>query len=177
MRSNVSNALLSLIEPIVSWMRFCASARRCRATRMFFLRLASSILSFRARNEFLSASVSPACLRQVSSSWTAASMCSECRSSACLARSSRPSCTASMARFSQSSACFFSCSACAWSFFSSAIAAATCCFAFASWLLMSRISWFSIFSGFSALEISSFRFDRTSVDRRSKIPISPHASR
>src|SRR5207244_3678598 len=36
---------------------------------------------------------------------------------------------------------------------------------------MSTISWFSIFSGFSAREIRSLMFDRNSVERRSKIPI------
>src|SRR6266571_2517665 len=36
---------------------------------------------------------------------------------------------------------------------------------------MSTISWFSIFSGFSAREIRSLMFDRISVDRRSKIPM------
>src|SRR5213592_2179495 len=55
--------------------------------------------------------------------------------------------------------------------FSSAIAAATCCFALASWVRMSTISWFSIFSGFSAREIRSLMFDRMSVERRSKIPM------
>jgi hypothetical protein len=36
---------------------------------------------------------------------------------------------------------------------------------------MSTISWFSIFSGFSAREIRSLMFDRRSVERRSKIPM------
>src|SRR6266571_2126878 len=36
---------------------------------------------------------------------------------------------------------------------------------------MSTISWFSIFSGFSAREIKSLMFDRISVERRSKIPM------
>ena len=36
---------------------------------------------------------------------------------------------------------------------------------------MSTISWFSIFSGFSAREIRSLMFDRNSVERRSKIPM------
>src|SRR6185295_7026971 len=99
-RSKVSKALLSEIEDIVSWMRLCASARFWRATRMFFLRFASSILSLRARSEALSLSVSSRCLTHVSCSWTAPCTCSLCRSSACLARSSRPSCTARTARFS-----------------------------------------------------------------------------
>ncbi len=36
---------------------------------------------------------------------------------------------------------------------------------------MSTISWFSIFSGFSARAIRSLMFDRISVERRSKIPM------
>src|SRR2546430_1843010 len=51
MRSNVSNTLLSPIEDMVSWMRLCASARFCRAIRMFFLRFASSIRSFSWRSD------------------------------------------------------------------------------------------------------------------------------
>src|SRR5207247_1390519 len=62
----------------------------------------------------------------------AACACSLCRTSACFARSSRPSCTASTARFSQSPALCFSWSTCAASRFSSAMAPATCCLAFAS---------------------------------------------
>src|SRR6266511_1700012 len=171
MRSNVSNALLSEIDDIVSWMRLCASARFWRAIRMFFLRFASSIRSLSCRSESLSFSVSSRCFTQVSWSWSAPWACSLWRSSACFARSSRPSCTASTARRSQSSALFFSCSTWAARRFSSAIAAATCCLAFASWLRMSTISWLSIFSGSSAREIKSLMFDRISVERRSKIPM------
>src|SRR3989449_674832 len=173
MRSNVSKALLSPIEDIVSWMRLWASARFWRAIRMFFLRLASSILSFSCRRETFSFSVSSRCLTHVSCSVSAPWACSLWRSSACLARSSRPSCTARTARFSQSSAAFFSWSTCAARRFSSAMADATCCLALASWVRMSTISWFNIFSGFSAREIRSLMFDRTSVERRSKIPMVP----
>src|SRR6266571_4731939 len=66
---------------------------------------------------------------------------------------------------------FFSCSACADRRFSSAMAAATCCLAFANWLRMSTISCSRTFCGFSAREIRSLMFDRISVDRRSMIPI------
>src|ERR1051326_899047 len=52
------------------------------------------------------------------------------------------------------------------------MAAATSCFALASCPRMSVISWFSIFSGFSAFEIRSLRFDLISVERRSRIPMS-----
>ena len=82
-----------------------------------------------------------------------------------------------MARRSQSSACFFIASASDWSFFSSAIAEATCCLALASWPFMSTISWFSIFSGFSAREMRSLMFDRSRVEKRSKIPMDDHLSR
>src|SRR6266496_1054793 len=75
-RSKVSNALLSEIEDIVSWMRLCASARFWRATRIFFLRFASSILSLSWRSEPLSFSVSSRCLIHVSCSWTAFCTCS-----------------------------------------------------------------------------------------------------
>src|SRR6185436_8497754 len=44
-RSKLSSALRSDIDDIVSWMRCCASARRCRAISTVFFRLASSILS------------------------------------------------------------------------------------------------------------------------------------
>src|SRR5213593_2881033 len=148
-----------------------ALVRFCRAIRMFFLRFASSIRSFSWRSDSLSFSVSSRCFTHVSCSCTAPCACSLCRSNACFARSSRPSCTANTARRSQSSALFFSCSTWAASRFSSAIAAATCCLAFASWLRMSTISWLSIFSGFSAREIRSLMFDRISVERRSKTPI------
>ena len=125
---------------MVSWMRCCASARFARATRMFFFRLASSILSLSWRSESLSASVSALCRSQVSWSCCAPCSCSLYRPSACLAMSSRPSCTASIARRSQSSACFFMFSASDCSFFSSAIAEATCCLALASCVFMSTIS-------------------------------------
>ena len=82
-----------------------------------------------------------------------------------------------MARRSQSSACFFMVSASVCSFFSSAIAEATCCLALASCVFMSTISWLSIFSGFSAREIRSLMFDRSRVERRSKSPMSLHLSR
>src|SRR2546422_2131999 len=120
-------------------MRLWASARFCRAVRMFFLRFASSIRSFSWRRDSLSFSVSSRCLTHVSCSCTAPCACSLWRSRACFARSSRPSWTASTARRSQSSALFFSVSTCAERRFSSAMAAATCCFAFASWLRMSTI--------------------------------------
>jgi hypothetical protein len=76
-----------------------------------------------------------------------------------------------MARRSHSSACFFMAWASASSFFSSAMALATCCLALASWVRMSMISWFSIFSGSSAREMRSLMFDRSRVEKRSKIPI------
>ena len=68
MRANASNADFSDIDDIVSAMRFCACARRWRATSRFFLRFASSILSFRSRSEFLSFSVSTRCVSHVCSS-------------------------------------------------------------------------------------------------------------
>ncbi len=176
-RSNDSKALLSDIPDIVSWMRCCASARLARATRMFFFRLASSILSLSWRSESLSASDSALCLSQVSWSCWAPWRCSLYRPRACLARSSRPSCTASIALRSQSSACFFSASASDWSFFSSAMAEATCCLALASCVFMSTISWLSIFSGFSAREMRSLMFDRSSAEKRSMIPMEGHLSR
>src|SRR6185503_1450142 len=102
MRANASNADFSDIDDIVSAMRFCACARRWRATSRFFLRLASSILSFRSRSEFLSFSVSKRCCSHVCSSCCPCEKCSPWRMSACLARSSRPSLTASIAFCSQS---------------------------------------------------------------------------
>ena len=81
------------------------------ATSRFFLRFASSILSFRSRSEFLSFSVSARWDCHVASSCWACTMCSLWRTSACLARSSRPSFTASIALASQSAACLYSTSA------------------------------------------------------------------
>lgn len=82
-----------------------------------------------------------------------------------------------MARRSQSSACLRRASASACSFFSSAIAAAASCLAFARFDFMSRISWLSIFSGFSAREIKSLMFDLIIVEKRSKIPMDLYLSR
>ena len=61
MRSKVSKALVSDRPRMVSWMAFCASARFCRAMRMFFLRLASSILSFSVRSWSFSFSTASFC--------------------------------------------------------------------------------------------------------------------
>ena len=55
--------------------------------------------------------------------------------------------------------------------FSSAIETATCFFASTSWFCMSTTIWFSIFSGSSALQMRSFRFDLMSVPSREKIPM------
>ena len=71
----------------------------------------------------------------------------------------------------------FSASASDCSFFSSAMAEATCCLALASCPFMSTISWLSIFSGFSAREMRSLMFDRIKVDKRSKSPMGRHLSR
>ncbi len=58
MRAKASKADFSDMDDIVSLMRFWACARRWRASRRFFLRLASSILSLRSRRLLLSFSVS-----------------------------------------------------------------------------------------------------------------------
>src|SRR5438132_12253930 len=52
------------------------------------------------------------------------------------------------------------------------MAAATCCFAFTSCERMSRMIWFSIFSGCSNSEITAFTFERKSIAILSKIFIS-----
>jgi hypothetical protein len=78
---------------------------------------------------------------------------------------------ASTARDSQSATSRNSLSV--WSFrrFSSAMAAATCCLALTSWPFMSAISWLSIFSGSSAEEMRSLMLERTTREKRSKMPI------
>ena len=59
-RSNVSNADVSLRPAMVSWMRRCACARFCLATSRFFLRCASSILTCSWRRASFTFSVSAA---------------------------------------------------------------------------------------------------------------------
>src|SRR5690606_7038490 len=171
MRSKVSNAERSERPAMVSWIRFWACARFCLAMRRFFLRLASSILSFSSRSAPLSFSVSIAWRCQVSSREAARSAYSCCRSSAWRARSSRPSRTASTARCSHSAACFRSSSTCALSLRSSAIATATSCLARASCSRMSTITWLRTFSGFSPREIASLMLERMSRDRRCRMPM------
>ena len=57
------------------------------------------------------------------------------------------------------------------------MAAATSRFALANWSRMSRMIWFSIFSGFSAREMRSLMFDLITVDSFVKMPIrQPSAS-
>src|SRR5205085_8121837 len=70
---------------------------------------------------------------------------------------------ASMAFFSHSRDLAASISYCFLRRFSSAIATATCFFASTSWVFMSTSTWLSIFSGSSALLISSLMFERISV--------------
>src|SRR5256714_11847772 len=108
MRANASNADFSEMCDIVSLIRFCASVRRCLASRRFFLRFASSILSLRLRSESLRRSVSCLCACHVSCICSPREMCSVRRMSACLASSSWFCWTASIALRSQSSASFSS---------------------------------------------------------------------
>src|SRR4029077_61003 len=88
MRANASNADFSEMCDIVSLMRFCASVRRCFASRRFFLRFASSMLSLRLRSESLRRSVSCLCACHVSCICSPREMCSVRRINACLASSS-----------------------------------------------------------------------------------------
>src|ERR1700693_2138535 len=108
-RANASNADFSEMCDIVSLMRFCASVRRCFASRRFFLRFASSMLSFRLRSESLRRSVSCLCACHVSCICSPREMCSVRRIRACLSSSSWFCWTASIALRSQSSASFSSC--------------------------------------------------------------------
>src|SRR6476660_9507271 len=76
-----------------------------------------------------------------------------------------------MARRSQSCACLNSASAWSRSRFSSAMAEATCCLAFASWPRMSARICVNIFSGSSARERRSLMLDLRSEEKRSKMPM------
>ena len=88
-----------------------------------------------------------------------------------MARSSLPAFTASMALRSHSSACVLFSSSCRSSFFSSAMDMATCFFASMSCSFMSMISWFSIFSGSSALLMRALILDFRTVLILSRIPM------
>ncbi len=171
-RSKVSKALVSDSPRIVSWMAFWASARFCRAMRMFFLRLASSILSLSDAQLILelvdgvllqlpllaelALHLVVLVLAATAPPWPGrrrrrAPPASPCAPTPSTARSARPtaSSAASRRRSTPPPA-------------SSPRPAGSACRA---------TIWFSIFCGSSALLIRSFRLDLMSVPSLEKIPM------
>src|SRR5690554_977222 len=171
MRPKVSNAEVSLSPDMVSWMVCWASARFLRAISRFSLRLASSILLLSWRSEPRSLSAAAFCPSHCFWYSADSSPCSCLRDRASLARSSRPARTASIAFFSHSAALRASESYCFLRRFSSAMATATCFFALINCSFISTINWLRIFSGSSALLITSLIFALRSVPILAKMLI------